>query len=67
MFKTYFIPRNADGTDIPSQARKLGTERYGFTSADAAYRHAPDGGYVEKRYVDGCYDWSDGIVMWKPE
>lgn len=67
MFKTYFVPRNADGTDIPSQVRRLGTDRYGFASIEAAYRRTPAGGYVEKRYNDGVYDWSDGIVMRKPE
>ena len=67
MRKTYFVPRSADGADIPSQVGKLGTERDGFADAEVAYRHAPAGGYVEKRYVDGCEDWSDGIVMWKPE
>lgn len=67
MLKTYFVPRNADGSDIPSQARRLGTDRYGFANAETAYRHTPAGGYVEKRYVDGMDDWADGIVRRKPE
>ena len=62
MLKIYFIPRNADGTAIPSQVCENGTIHNGFADVAEAYQHTPQGGWVEKRYTDGKDDWPGDIT-----
>ena len=67
MVTTYYVVKQADGQDIPSQKRKLGTPRYGYATLALAKRYTPPGGYVEMRHTSGWQDWGDQIVWARPD
>ena len=63
--RTYYTAKTADGQDIPSQAKKLGTSQYGYTTIKQALRYTPAGGYVEERHQATSDDWAGQIVAHK--
>lgn len=62
--KTYFVPKMADGSDIPPMQRKLGTPAYGYASIATARKMGSRYGaaYVQTRYFDGSDDWSESEI-----
>lgn len=61
--RTYYVAKTAEGADIPAQARKLGTAKYGYRTIVQALRNTPPNGYVQERHCDGSDDWAGRIVV----
>lgn len=63
--RTYYVPKTADGEDIPAQRARHGTPSYGYASLKRALRYTPVGGYVEIRYQTASDDWDGGVAAVK--
>lgn len=63
MTRIYYECINDDGKPAtPTQARKLGTAKYGYPSRVRAELMCPNGCSIRERHCEGSNDWSGRLV-----